>query len=1103
MGKQQPQVGSTASEQQLQRGGEDEQRYAVLAQFGRAINELLSRRDSDELLRLDTLTTRLHELLAPQLPQSTLFFLAVYQPKNKTLEPYFPEGMPGRGALDGFADWCCRTALAQKRPLLTAALGAIPSAPLLILPMAAGSVALGTLGVELSGELDHDRIDLELFELLANHVTLALGAVRQNSRLLEQEVKQQLMELQILQRIDRELNRTIELEAVLQKILEWATDRVPAYKASIYLHNPRSNTLDTAAFLSIDEDYHQETSLALDDERGLVRYAFASQQALRVGDVRNDPIWASRYIQPSDKLDKIRSELDVPLVDEDSVIGVINFASETPDAFSEKDETFLVTLAGQAVLAIKKAQAYEREKRSAAEGQALIDVGKEIVSQLDLDNVFRLILDKALQITSAQAGTLMLYDPRNNDLWMAAGRGVRPEYKINGRHPLTQGVVGKVASEKRRLNVPDVLVPPWDKIHLSFIPDIRSELAVPLLQGETLRGVINVESTEVAHFESGDERLLTALADLALIALRNAETYQQAQKRQQRLRALYDVGREMIYFADGLERIVQLILRIALDLSGAEVGDLHLYQGDMVTQTFLASRPDPSAEPTFGTIVDSELTTPSFERGIVTHVAQQRTAHYADDTRQDPYYRGDPAYLSEAAVPLVDDEQNLIGVLNLESRRAYAFDQDQRDMLGLLASQAVIAIQNSRLYTRLQLLYQLSSNLAKVVDHLEIGEAYNLVRDSVARLQVHSQVTVRRYEAEMGRLRLVSSIETHAIRPPAFLSADSGLHGEVRRKGDTVDVRDLERLPEGIGGPELPEGVRSWIGTPIQFRDSYYGNLALSSTETNRVHLIDRQLFRGIADQLALTIHRLEAAQARQQAEQRVREAEAMTSIGQATFGLAHRLANDLGLVKHTVRDINKALDQLNITDDAVSRKLDLIVEDVHRVITLSKELKQKLGAIEDERGIERVVEELSVEALLAEARTAYPQLPASIVVNVGPCEALATALAVRGEVADILHNLVVNAVEAMIGANKAGMITLSARTVAGEIEIEVKDTGPGMPNETAARVFELFFSTKGSSGFGLWSARRYALQNRGDLRVASTPGQGTTFTLTLPQAHT
>ena len=81
------------------------------------------------------------------------------------------------------------------------------------------------------------------------------------------------------------------------------------------------------------------------------------------------------------------------------------------------------------------------------------------------------------------------------------------------------------------------------------------------------------------------------------------------------------------------------------------------------------------------------------------------------------------------------------------------------------------------------------------------------------------------------------------------------------------------------------------------------------------------------------------------------------------------------------------------------------------------------------------------------------------------------------------------------------GVITLRAHNAGRNVEIQVVDNGAGISPDHQSRIFDLFYSTKGSFGFGLWSARRYVLANGGDLTVSSEPGHGTTFTLTLPRA--
>jgi signal transduction histidine kinase len=108
----------------------------------------------------------------------------------------------------------------------------------------------------------------------------------------------------------------------------------------------------------------------------------------------------------------------------------------------------------------------------------------------------------------------------------------------------------------------------------------------------------------------------------------------------------------------------------------------------------------------------------------------------------------------------------------------------------------------------------------------------------------------------------------------------------------------------------------------------------------------------------------------------------------------------------------------------------------------------------------------------------------------------LAQVNVIAGQVVDILRNLVANAIDVM---PDGGEIVIRAFNKPPMVRIEVQDTGPGIPYQYQPKIFNLFFSTKKSSGFGLWSARRYARANGGDLELQSKPGDGATFILTLP----
>jgi signal transduction histidine kinase len=209
----------------------------------------------------------------------------------------------------------------------------------------------------------------------------------------------------------------------------------------------------------------------------------------------------------------------------------------------------------------------------------------------------------------------------------------------------------------------------------------------------------------------------------------------------------------------------------------------------------------------------------------------------------------------------------------------------------------------------------------------------------------------------------------------------------------------------------------------------------------------------------------------------------------------SHHLGSGLGLVQLYVDNICEILKGSNIADTSIDEELDKIVNDVRRVLNRSRGLEN--------RAAERVGEVRTQEslipwnALLEQVRWALPSPPANIKLVFELERNLARVSVTVCQIMDILRNLMENAIEALM--DHVGTITFRAFKAVPHVQIEVIDTGPGIPVEHQSKIFNMFFSTKRSSGFGLWEARKFARKNRRTLTFISRLEQGSTFTLRLP----
>jgi GAF domain-containing protein len=959
-----------------------------------------------------------------------------------------------------------------------------------VVPLRVEDVPVGVLFVNFRQAQRFDAIQKRLIEGLAHYAAIAI----KNSQVFGTLSLRRVRELEALQRIDRELSQALDLNSVLHTILRLACERVPADSASILLLNNRMQLLETAAAIGLDAETSQKPKLLFQDARGITLWAMKEKKPILVRNVHTDPLWRDRYLLV---IDRTQAELDVPLLDGNEVIGVLNVESTKEGAFQQEDQDILLTLAGQAVLAIKNGRAYEREKRLAEEGRVLNQISKEITGQLEPEHVFDLIVEKALALTDSTRGNLMIYDADHHDLWMAAVRGDTREQK-GSRHSIEEGIVGRVAKARRMLNV-DLTQSPWQDVYLDFFPGTLSELAVPLQVGDELYGVLNVESQASQNYTERDERLLQGLADLAVIVVQNADAFKREQRLVEEGQVLNEISRQITSQLDSTH-VFHLILTKALEFTRSTLGSLHLYNARTQQLTMVAWQ---------GTGEQRELCQ-SVGVGVVGQAAARLCLLNIPDMTP-AGWEDSPVSLSRltrsalAAPMLAGDE--LRGVLNVENAGPHHFkDADERLLQGL-ADLAVVALQNTERYKeaqrdaqRFKLLYQAGQELGKITDVLQLELAYDSVL-RIAEEQSQSLVLLRRYDKDAQVLELVRASQPEYAALSRRTPLHIGTNGQVARERRTIVIHDVDRPPPDLAMPRPSNSTtRSLLITPILFENQYYGNLSLNHAEVGHFQDADILFFEGLAQQLASTIHRLETVQARKEVEQRAMESEQMSSFGQYVFEVTHRLGNDLGVVGPYISDIQTELEHLSQHNPYIAKKLENIRQTVRSVLSFSATLKQRFAQLteKEEIGKERI--RLSPKRLLTEAAAEVPAQP-TLRVSLDISEDAAQVYVFHELVADILRNLLTNAVQAL---SDGGTITLRAYNEGRYVALQVSDTGTGIAPEDLPKIFELFFSKKkarGGTGFGLWSARRNARRNRGDLKVESHINRGTTFTLLLPRA--
>lgn len=952
--------------------------------------------------------------------------------------------------------------------------------------------AVGVLFVNYRVRQRFDAPQKALILGLANYAAIAI----RNSRLLNQRHF-----LERLRQIDRAISQSLDLKTVLYAILDEGNKVLPADEATIMLYDRKNNRLQVEAAKGSKSDDKLKRGIPFDKGKGITRWVYENQETVRVGNVHTDKKF--KHIYNSFSADTV-SELDAPLLDGDQAIGVINYEANTENAYSQMHEDFITSLATQAVVAVKNAKLFQQRVQTASELSVFGQIEHKIVSHLDLQELLNLVLDNALQLTNSESGSVLLYDPRRESLVSKVDRGFEPEYAdialTEGR-----GVVWEAFRKGETLNV-DVNAPEWKEKFVKAIPHAKWELAVPIPDGDKFRGVINIERVEGERFTDDDERLISQLASLASIALHNAEQYEKATKLKKLLDALHKVDLKIIAQQGNSDDVVRQVLESAGTLTLAEFVGLHFFNDEegLPARKYVRMGEDKEGGGVTWEAHSSKDPQAGEKKGIITHVRESGKSYFTKGHAQDDeYYRSSPDLpdtKSEAAVPLIL-EGSVIGVLNLESPKEFAFDEDHLYVLELLADQAVVALHNARSFIaateeskRFRLLSEVGRELASISDPGQKDQAFEIVFNKIT-AHHEGQIIYRRYELERG-VFVLEKFERLLDMPPNELSQCDGINGQVARERRTILVRDVDNPEPGIVTPHTPPIVKSVIVAPVIFEDRHYGNLTLRHQQVNFYKESDRQLLDGFATQLAITLRRLEVVEAQKESEEQAKHLEIFRDLGQSTYELTHRLGNDLGLVVTYVNEIRGFLIAQEISSTMVDAELDKILNDVERVLNMSRGLKAKVAKSEATGASAEPASEVLIKTILEEAKWASPPAPSNIELSWQDVEEPIRVKIVTGQIIEILSTLISNAIESM---PDGGQIIVKTYKLDKNICVEVSDNGPGISPTNQEKIFNLFFSTKNSSGFGLWSARRYARANGGDLTMKSELGKGASFTLSLP----
>jgi phosphoserine phosphatase RsbU/P len=321
--------------------------------------------------------------------------------------------------------------------------------------------------------------------------------------------------------LGRQVTSVLDLDDLLAKIPR-LIGRLIAFDAfAMYLLDDKRGQLRIAYSVGYPE---ATSAMRLRLGEGLVGAAVQGGEPLFVNDVAAD----RRYVP---LVPGMGSELVVPLLYKARALGALNVLSHRRDQFTTADVALVRQFAAHVAVALVNARLFERSRSDAEAFETLAEIGREVAAVLDLDALFERIAQLTRRLIDYRTFGIMLVDEEQGDLEMKFGVQYGEKVQLP-RVRLGEGLVGYAALHKEPVVVPDVSNDPR---YIQVVPDVRSELVIPMLLKDRCIGVFDLESPELDAFTKRDVEILTLLASQAAVAIENARLYETVRANEVRL----------------------------------------------------------------------------------------------------------------------------------------------------------------------------------------------------------------------------------------------------------------------------------------------------------------------------------------------------------------------------------------------------------------------------------------------------------------------------------------------------------------------------------------------------------------------------------------
>ena len=827
----------------------------------------------------------------------------------------------------------------------------------------------------------------------------------------------------------------------------------------------------------------------------------------------------------------LRSLLAVPMLREGVPIGTIGVGRAEPGAFPQTQIHLLQTFADQAVIAIENVRLFSelqtsnRELTTALETQtATSDILRVISrSQTDVQPVFDAIVASAVRLLGAHSGVLTRIVGDQIEVAALTSHDAVAAAALGGLFPQplrSEAAHAQAIRDRAPVNIADIADAYPDPRRRDAARDYarvsgsRSLVVVPMLRLDEAIGSIGVTRREPGGFTDDEIALLKTFTDQAVIAVENVRLFKELEGRNHDLTATSEILRVISSSPTNVEPVFDTIIRSAVRLCDGLYGSAVRFDGEMM---HLAAGYNYTSE--VRQALEEAFPMRPDRRMMAGRAILSRTVIQVEDALEDPEYAQDVAraggFRSMLAVPMMR-EGNPIGAIVVNRGQPGSFSVSQIDLLKTFADQAVIAVENVRLFKELEARTgELTQSVEKltalgevsraVTSTLDVETVLDTIVSRASQLAGADGCSIFEYDAaaQQFELRATHNDDTEFVAAlrAVPLRKGEGLMGRAAEMREPIQIPDITQpgaYESSVRDTLIRFGYRALLSVPLLREDQIIGSLSFNRKEAGEFPPEVIDVLKTFATQSALAIQN--ARLFREIAEKSRQLEVASQHKSEFLANMSHELRTPLNaiigfsevLTERMFGELNDKQDEYLKDIHASGQHLLSLINDI---LDLSK---IEAGRMELERSDFDLPNAIENALILVRERASRRGIKLGSTID----ERLGVISGDERKVKQVLLNLLSNALKF---TPEGGRIEAGARLYDGVAEVSVADTGIGIAPADQEAVFEEFRQVGTAdkkaegTGLGLALSRKFIELHGGRIWVTSEVGKGSIFRFTLP----